>query len=355
MGALVGLLVGGGVAAAVAVAVTAEDDDGSEPQVVARPPITTPEGVMDIQTIIDNVEESVVAIETSAAVPGPFGQGAGTGIVLSADGQVLTNSHVIRNTDDIEVRLFDGSTHSAGLVGSSPADDLAVIQLEGVEDLVPAEFGSSDALQVGEPVVAIGNALALGDAPTVTQGIVSALNRTISDEPSQISLDNLIQTDAAINPGNSGGPLLDPSGQVVGINTAIVQNSQNIGFAIAVGPNESLIAELRSGQGDITPDMAFLGVGTLDVAAAPEAAREQLNITVDEGALIQQVTPGSGADDAGLRTGDVIVAIDGEPTRTSSDVVDAIRAHEPGDSIEITIEREGVEETVTATLGRRGS
>ena len=311
---------------------------------------------MDIQAILENVQESVVTIETSAGASAVEQPAAGTGIVLSEDGQVLTNAHVIGGSNQIQVRLFDGSEHAAGLVGSSPADDLAVIQVEDVDDLVPAELGASEALQVGEPVIAIGNALALGGQPTVTQGIVSALNRTITGAAGgeQITLENLIQTDAAINPGNSGGPLVDSSGQVVGVNTAIIQGSQNIGFAIAIDPNQSLIERLRSGEGDITPDMAFLGVATSDVAEVSEAVRQQFGITAEEGALVQQVTPGSGADDAGLRPGDVILAIDGEPTATSRDVVDAIRAGEPGDEIEITIERGGEEESITATLGRRG-
>jgi S1-C subfamily serine protease len=356
-GLVVGALLGGATAAGITWAV-ASQNDGPQTQVVARPPIATPEGVMDIQAILDNVQESVVTIEISTGAPGEvFPPAAGTGIVLSEDGQILTNAHVIgAATDEILVRLFDGSEHTAGLVGSSPADDLAVIQIEGVDDLAPAELGASEALQVGEPVIAIGNALALGGEPTVTQGIVSALNRTITGPArgQEITLENLIQTDAAINPGNSGGPLVDASGQVVGVNTAIIQDSQNIGFAIAIDPNESLIGDLRSGEGEITPEMAFLGVATTDVANMSEDVRQQFGIVAEEGALIQQVTPNSGADEAGLRPGDVILAINGEATETSTDVVDAIRAREPGDEVQITIERGGTEQSVTATLGRRG-
>jgi serine protease Do len=356
-GLLVGVLLGGAVAASITWGVVS--NNGEQTQVVARPPIATPEGVMDIQAILDKVQDSVVTIEIGTGEPGDiFPPAAGTGIVLSEDGQILTNAHVIGGaTEEIVIRLPDGSEHTAGLVGSSPADDLAVIQIDGVDDLVPAELGVSEALQVGEPVIAIGNALALGGEPTVTQGIVSALNRTITGPArgQEITLENLIQTDAAINPGNSGGPLVDASGQVVGVNTAIIQDSQNIGFAIAIDPNESLIEDLRGGEGEITPEMAFLGVATTDVADMSDDVRQQFGITAEQGALIQQITPGSGADEAGLRPGDVILAIDEEPIETSTDVVDAIRAREPGDEIEITIERRETEESVTATLGRRGA
>ncbi|HEV7762621.1 MAG TPA: trypsin-like peptidase domain-containing protein [Acidimicrobiales bacterium] len=350
-GAVVGgLLVGGIVAAALAL----QDD---EPAVVARPAIVTPEGVMDIQAILDKVQESVVTIETTAGAGGGVFEGAGTGIVLSEDGLVLTNAHVIGGSDEIQVRLFDGANHSASLVGSSPDEDLAVIRVDGVDDMVPAELGSSDSLQVGEPVIAIGNALNLGGQPSVTQGIVSAKDRSIQGPGAggeDVDLDNLVQTDAAINPGNSGGPLVDVSGQVVGVNTAIIADSQNIGFAIAIDPVKSQIEDLQNGGGEITPDTAFLGVSTIDVSTVEDAVRTQLGIRAEKGAFVAEVTNGTGADDAGLRAGDVIVSIDGDPVDTSTAVADAVREHEPGDEIRITIEREGKEQTLTATLGRRG-
>ena len=353
--AVAGFVVGALVVGAVATAIVASDDD--ESPVVARPAVLTPEGVMDIQAILDKVHESVVTIETSAATAGGVFEGAGTGIVLSKDGLILTNAHVISGSNDIKVRLFDGATHTAGLVGSTPEDDLAVIKVEDVDDLVPAELGSSDVLQVGEPVIAIGNALNLGGEPSVTQGIVSAKDRSIDDsgvsgEP--VSLENLIQTDAAINPGNSGGPLLDAAGQVVGINTAIIAESQNIGFAIAIDPVKPLIEELRNGGGEITPNTAFLGVQTVDLDGVEEAVRSQLGIVTEKGAFVAEVTPGSGADDAGLEDGDVIIAVDGEEIDSSTDVANLVREHEVGDEIELRIERDGKEQTITATLGRRG-
>ena len=208
---------GGLVAALVATGVTvALDDDPSTS--VDRPvltPVTTSDGALDIQG--DPRQGPAVGRRPSRRarrpLEGPF-EGAGSGIVLTADGLVLTNAHVIGSLGDITVVLNDGSEHPATLVGSSPDDDLAVIQVEGVDDLVPAELGSSDDLRVGDEVIAIGNALNLGGDATVTRGIVSAKDRDLAAEG--VSLEGLIQTDAAINPGNSGGPLVNAAGQVVG-------------------------------------------------------------------------------------------------------------------------------------------
>ena len=246
MAALVGAVV------AAAVSAVALWPDREVTPVVARPPVTTPDGAMDVQSILDQVQPSVVTIETSVTARGGVFEGAG-GVVLSADGLVMTNAHVISQSEDITVRTFDGATRTATLVGSEPANDLAVIRVEGADDLVPAELGSSSTLQVGEPVIAIGNALNLGGQPSVTTGIVSAVNRTIESQGGE-PLSDLIQTDAAINPGNSGGPLVDSSGAVVGMNTAIIQDSQNIGFAISIDSAKPIIDELQQGNGEITPD-----------------------------------------------------------------------------------------------------
>ena len=171
-----------GALAALGFAALVDDDGGDGQRIVARPPVSTPEGVMDIQAILDQVEESVVTIETNVTAQGGVFSGAGSGIVLSPDGLVLTNAHVISQSDGITVRMFDGAEHDAALVGSEPASDIAIIKVEGVDDLNPAELGESAALLVGEPVIAIGNALNLGGEPSVTTGIVSAVNRSI-DSP----------------------------------------------------------------------------------------------------------------------------------------------------------------------------
>jgi S1-C subfamily serine protease len=351
--ALVSALVGALVAAGVSAAVLAPErgDDSRAP--AAGPPITAADGSMDIQSILGRVQESVVTIEVSGRVGGGVFDGAGSGVVLSADGLVMTNAHVISDTDEITVRTFDGADYDASLVGSEPASDLAVIRVEGVDDLVPAELGSSGSLLVGSPVIAIGNALNLGGQPSVTTGIVSAVNRTI-DSPDGGRLTDLIQTDTAINPGNSGGPLVDGSGAVVGINTAIIQDSQNIGFAISIDSARPIIEQLQQGNGEITPDTPRLGVTTLPLDTVPDAVREQFEIEAEDGAFVDDVLPGSGADRAGIRAGDVIVAIDDQEITSNDQLGEIIGGHRPGDSIQITIERRGEEQTITAEIGRLG-
>jgi putative serine protease PepD len=252
------------------------------------------------------------------------------------------------------VVFSDGSKHKATLVGSSPADDVALIQASGVSGLTPAELGSSDDLRVGDEVIAIGNALNLGGEPTVTRGIVSAKDREIDAENEH--LEGLIQTDAAINPGNSGGPLVNAAGQVVGMDTAIVQDAQNLGFAIAVDHIKPLIEQLKEGKGDgtVTLDQAFLGVGSVDVEGLADDVKSTYDIDVDQGALVTEVQPDSAAADAGLRVGDVITEVDGTAIDGSTDVRNEIVDHDPGDEISITIVRRGEEQTLRATLGTRG-
>lgn len=352
--ALLGGVAGALMAAVVSTGITvALDDDGASS--VDRPavtPVTTREGALDIQAILTSVQPSVVTIRTSSETSQGMFRGAGSGIVLSEGGLVLTNAHVIGAIGDITVVLSDGSEHAATLVGSSPSDDLAVIQLEGVDGLVPAQLGSSDDLQVGDEVIAIGNALNLGGEPTVTRGIVSATDRDLAAEG--VTLEGLIQTDAAINPGNSGGPLVNAAGQVVGVNTAILADAQNLGFSIAIDRARPIIEDLEAGEGDVTPDQAFLGVSSTEISELTDEARENFDLEVDEGAFVTEVVPGSAADEAGLEAGDVIIEIDGEAVDAASAVREAILDKEPGDQVSITIIRDGEEQTLNVKLGRRG-
>jgi S1-C subfamily serine protease len=213
------------------------------------------------------------------------------------------------------------------------------------------KIGRSDALVVGDSVVAIGNALALDGGPTVTQGIVSALDRTISageqGRPGTETLRHLIQTDAAINPGNSGGPLLNAAGEVVGINTAVAGDAQNIGFALAIDKALPIVNTLKTGQ---TPEQPFLGVSTVTLTPA---IQRQLGLEVSKGAVVASVTPGSGAELAGLAEGDVITKIGGREVGSADDVSAAVADHKPGDELELTIVRGGSTRTVTARIGRR--
>jgi S1-C subfamily serine protease len=215
---------------------------------------------------------------------------------------------------------------------------VAVHKIQGVANLPTVKLGRSADLKVGDDVVAIGNALALEGGPTVTKGIVSALNRKLPDT----SLNNLIQTDTAINAGNSGGPLVNALGQVVGINTAVIQNSggrevQNIGFAIAIDAARPVVDSLGAGKGQVT-SRAYLGLGPQDA---------------DGGALVATVGSGDPADQAGIRSGDVITAVDGQKVSGARDLVNKIRAHKPGDKVELTYRRNGQEQKTTATLGSR--
>jgi S1-C subfamily serine protease len=347
--ALVAAVVGGLAALGITALV---DDDGDAQRIVARPPVSTPEGVMDIQAILDQVEASVVTIETNVSAQGGVFSGAGSGIVLSADGLIMTNAHVIAQSDAITVRLYDGAEHDATLVGSEPASDIAIIRIDGADDLSPAQLGESEALLVGEPVIAIGNALNLGGEPSVTTGIVSAVNRSIDSPDGRLS--DLIQTDAAINPGNSGGPLVDSSGSVVGMNTAIIQDSQNIGFAIAIDAAKPILERIQSGDSEITPDTPRLGVTTVPLDTVDDAVREQLEIQAEEGAFVVEVVPDSGADVAGIEQGDVILSVDGEAITSNEQLGEIVQGHSPGDSIEIVVERGGEEQTLTAEIGRQG-
>ena len=353
--ALFGAVAGGLVAALVATGISVAMDEGGTTKVASTPvvtPVTAKGGSLDITAILSKVQPSVVAIETSESTSGGMFSGAGSGIVLTADGLVLTNAHVVSGIGDITVVLADGTQHKASLVGSSPSDDMAVVKVDGVKDLVPAELGSSAALQVGEEVIAIGNALNLGGPPTVTRGIVSAKDRDLSAQG--ISLQGLIQTDAAINPGNSGGPLVNSAGQVVGMNTAIVADAQNLGFSIAIDRAKPIVKELESGKGAVTPDQAFLGVSTTDVATLTDAQKTRFDVKVDKGALVTDVVPGSAADDGGLEVGDVITKVDGKSISAAPDVRESIISHEPGDKAKVEVDRAGTGRTLEVTLGRRG-
>ena len=353
--ALVGGVVGSLVAALILGAVALwPSTDGGDDTGLATTPVTSPNGSaprIDVLAVLNQVEPSVVSVQTTSEVL--EGQaGAGTGIILTSDGLALTNAHVVAGIPSISVGLFDGSQAPATLVGSFPEEDVALIQIEGRNDLEPAVLGSSDALQVGEEVVAIGNALNLGGRPTVTQGIVSALNRRLQAEV--VSLENLIQTDAAINPGNSGGPLVNAAGQVVGVNTAIIGDAQSIGFAIAIDGIKPLIDEIRAGGGEVRGDQAFLGVNTTDVEGQAPAKLERFAVEVDEGAFVESTVAESGAAEAGVLPGDVIVAVNGTSTPTSASVGEIIRELEPDEVVTMTINRAGETLEIEATLGRRG-
>ena len=351
VGGLVGAIVAGGVVGAALW-------DGNDPVNSTATPVATAENSrpsatvagesLDVRSLLTKVSPSVVSIHTGTRQ----GEAAGSGVIISKDGLVLTNAHVVEGATSIEIDLADGRTVEARMIGSVPENDVALIKAVDLgDDVAPAELGSSDSLQVGDDVVAIGNALNLGEEPSVTTGIVSALGRSL-DSPTGETLTDLIQTDAAINPGNSGGPLVNSQGQVVGINTAILSDAQNIGFALSIDSITSIIDEVSAGK-TVTSDQPVLGVETLDVVGVDTAILDRFGITATAGAFVQNVSPGSGAETAGMQSGDVIVGVDGRRIRTASDVGQAVKAMNPGDTIEVTFERDGDEQTVSATLGKK--
>ncbi len=352
-GMLTGALVGGLVGALVTGGLFLAFDEGgdtttivrsSTPDVVSRPATEVAGQESDIAAIISKAEPAIVAITTGDG-PGSGNGGAGTGFVLTADGYVVTNNHVIEGATNIEVAFTAGDLEPADIVGHDPSTDLAVLKVERT-GLSTIEIGDSEAAQVGDEVVAIGNALALEGGLTVTRGIISGTNRTVETNVGG-SLLGMMQTDAAINPGNSGGPLLDASGRVIGINTAIANpaSAQNVGFAIPISKAQPIIEDLRLGRA-----AAFLGVTTDTVT--PALARER-DLSVDAGALVVEVTSGTPADDVGIESGDVIVEIGGEAIAGSGDVPTAIRSHRPGDAVKVVVNRNGERIELDATLTER--
>ncbi len=339
VGAVVGALVAGGLVLVL------DDDERTVRTAAPDRPASTLATSGDIRSILAKVEPAVVSISTVGFTSRFFDvvpEGAGTGMILTPDGDVLTNAHVVAAARRIQVRLHGGRTFEATVVGTDASADIALLRLQGASGLPVVEVGRSADLQVGDAVVAIGNALALPGGPTVTTGIVSALDRTIGD-PGQ-RLEHLIQTDAAINPGNSGGPLVNVNGQVVGMNTAVIQRTagreaQNIGFAIASDTFMPVVEDLRRGGVQARP-RAFLGVTT---------ATLQRN----SGAVVLEVAPGSPADQAGLRPDDVIVRIGSDRVASSDDLAAAVRSRDPGDRVEITWVRGGSQQSATVTLAQR--
>jgi serine protease Do len=275
--------------------------------------------------------------------PGPRGrQSLGSGFVVSADGYVVTNFHVVRGAGAIVVRLTDHSEHEARLVGSDPKTDIALLKIEA-GGLPTLPFGDSDQIQVGEPVMAIGNPFGLEQ--TVTTGIVSAKERFIGAGP----YDDFIQTDASINPGNSGGPLLDSRGALVGINTAIFSQtggSVGIGFAIPVNIAKDVLPQLRAGGKVVR---GYLGVAVVPV---PPEVRRSLDLPPQRGALVVQVVPRSPASAAGIAEGDVITAFQNVPIQSPNELTRRVGGTPPGASVTLRVARRDGERTMTVALAR---
>jgi putative serine protease PepD len=312
----------------------------------------TPAADGSVEQVAAAVLPSVVKIN----VAGPQGAGSGSGIIISADGEILTNNHVIEAAGDeggISVSFGDGSRAEATVLGSDPLTDTAVIKADGVGDLTPATIGKSANLDVGQDVVAIGSPFGLES--TVTSGIVSALDRPVNvgtDAEGNSTTYPAIQTDAAINPGNSGGPLVDMNGDVVGINSSIRTSTSatqeggsiGLGFAIPIDEVMPIVEQIRAGE---TPTHARLGISVSDVGAGPGEV-------ATEGAQIQEVTDGSIADSSGLAPGDVITRIDDHVITGADSLVATVRSYRPGDEVTVTYVRDGESSTTTLQLDSDG-
>ena len=296
---------------------------------------------------IDRVSKSVVNVNTVKHFrdiffhPIPV-RGMGSGTIISPDGYILTNSHVVQGAERIAVTFSDGRMLEGELAGVCPGADIAVIKVDA-NGLPAVEFGDSDGLKVGQPVFAIGNPFGLPGGPTVTSGVISALGRTIRSKSG--TLEDLIQTDAAINPGNSGGPLIDENGKAVAINTAIIPFAQGIGFAIpinmAIRCSDDIIKHGRA----LFP---WLGINGISLN---EAVAQRYDIPSDSGVLVVGVVDGSPADHGDIAAGDVILEFNGKPVKKVEELRKNILSRKIGDSVQVTILRDEEKFNVKITLG----
>jgi len=319
----------------------------------------------DVSALYEQTRPSVVritTISTSSGILGGSSEGLGSGVIIDKEGHILTNNHVVADAGEIQVTLWDETTGNAELVGSDPASDLAVIKADlPAEELSPATLGDSDAIRIGESVIAIGNPFGLEG--TVTEGIVSGLDRTLG-QTGQRPIRQLIQTDAAINPGNSGGPLVNSQGEVIGINSALENPTGGgvfvgVGYAIPINTAKRFLPEMLAGETVVHPRLGIAGrTLTSDVA-------EELGIEATKGVYVVEVDPDSAAGRAGVKGaqqrttqnplavppgGDVIVKIDDQETATFEKLADYIDTKKPGDKVTLHILRDGKEMALDVQL-----
>jgi putative serine protease PepD len=331
--------IGGGTVSAVVVAAVLLGTGVADRDTAAATPATTP--VVASNGSKSEIARAVYAAASPSVVSVRTDGGSGTGFLVDGDGTIVTNAHVVGDASQVQVRFEDdGDLHDAQVLGVDASTDLAAIKVDaGAADGVrPLKLADSDNAQVGDPVVAIGYPLGLDR--TATAGIVSGLEREI-EAPNGFSIDKVIQTDAPINPGNSGGPLLNASGEVIGVNSQIAtagggNGSVGIGFAVPADTVREVLPQLEKGA---APEHAYLGVST---GAAQNG-----------GAQVGETTPGGPAADAGIQAGDVITKVDGDTVQDPEDVAQAIEDNKPGDRVEVTVERGGSEHTIEVTLGQR--
>lgn len=311
----------------------------------------------NIAGVVEKVSPSVVSIVTKSQGGSSYygsaeQEGAGTGIIVSKDGYVLTNKHVIDGANTVSVVLSDGTTYEGvKVLGSDPLNDVAFLKIADVSNLSPAEMGDSSSVRVGQKVVAIGNSLGQYQN-TVTSGIISGTGRPVSAQSgdSVENLTDLLQTDAAINPGNSGGPLLNLSGQVIGINTAIIENAQGIGFSIPINSTKGALKGVLAGSG---VKRAYLGVNFIPITAD---TAKYYDLPVKKGAYVHNgskaaVVSNSPAARAGIKDKDIITKVGSIEVGDRGGVSSLVGEYAPGDTIRITILRGGQTLDVNVTLG----
>jgi serine protease Do len=347
---LVAALLAGSILASGGLAFAAVNDDAPRPLAATEQPIVRDPGYADL---VEKVAPAVVAVGTERSAPvarpgdprvrrGLVPAGLGSGFVVDPSGLVVTNNHVIDGADQVHVTLADGRRLQARIVGTDERTDIALLQVEAGGPLPHVALGDSDRVRVGDRIVAVGNPFGLGG--TVTAGIVSARNRDIRNGPDA----EFLQLDAAINSGNSGGPTFDVHGRVIGINTAILSpsgGSVGIGFAIPSNQARAVIEQLRT-RGSV--ERGWIGVSIQPVT--PDMVPD-LGLDRATGVLIGQVTRGGPAMRAGLRPGDVIVAVDGKAVETPRDVTRPVAAAAPGTTVAVTVWRDGADRTLSVTVG----
>jgi len=351
LGVVVLALVASGCTIQAGASSTASPATGT-PSGSALPPTDEP-----VAAVAANALPSVVNVTTDVFSPsGGTGQGVGTGFIVRPDGIVVTNCHVVEGATKITV--FTSAKHpdrfDARVIGGDCEHDLAVLKIDAT-NLPTLPLGNSGDLVLGQDVVAIGYALALEGGPTVTAGIVSSLDRTVQVQDPNCDVcrnftrtySSVIQTDAAINHGNSGGPLLNMQGQVVGINSAGADTAQSIGFAIAIDSAKSAIQQAIDSP--LAPT-GYLGVQTADVTSA---LAMQLGLQVQDGAYVIGTTQGGPADDAGIKAGDVITAVDGHAVTNTTDLGNILADLQPGNTVPVEVDRGGQQQTLNATLDAR--
>ena len=348
------------IVALISVAAAAVYYDVGEDRGAAKTAVAAPGDVPEdepVARVAAEVEPSVVQVNVSGVQQTPFGaqqeEGIGSGVIYREDGYIVTNSHVVQGATQVEVAFADGTTERGEVVGTDPTTDLAVIRVDR-DDLPVASFSDGGGLLVGQLTVAIGSPS--GFQSTVTSGIISGLGRELSPQltggsEQDPSLVDLIQTDAAVSPGSSGGALANRDGEVIGINIAYLPPDQtgaeSIGFAI---PSYTVVSVADQLIQDGVAAQPYLGIYLSDLT--PEAAR-RFDTQTEYGVLVEQVESGGPADSAGLKRGDIITALDSADIRSSGDLLSALRRYQPGDSVEVTVLRDGKQLGVELRLGER--